>query len=109
MRPLEAVTRGFYSRRQIDRELSYYIPVGTPCLVHDSEVLGSAVEPKVRWGIAKGMYREQVVFMCPYSKAIFRSKSYVSYRLRDGMNYATFLGLPPLESTRKAMGLPEDK
>lgn len=109
VRPLEALTRGGYSRRQIDRELSYYIPVGTPCLVHDSSVLGSALEPKVRWGIAKGMFRETVVFFCPYTNAEFRSKSYVSYRLRDGMNYATFLGLPPIESTRKAMMLPEDK
>ena len=30
-RPLEILTKGFYSRRQIDRELSYFVPLGTPC------------------------------------------------------------------------------
>jgi len=85
-RPLENLTRGYYSRRSIDRELSYYIPTGTPCLVHDPSVAGSTLAPKVRWGIARGMYREQVIFMDPYSKARFRSKSYTAYRLKDGTN-----------------------
>ena len=30
-RPLEILTSGFYTRRQIDRELSYFVPLGTPC------------------------------------------------------------------------------
>ena len=73
-RPIEMLTRGYYSRRTIDRELSYYIPTGTPCLVHDPSVAGSSLAPKVRWGIARGMYREQVIFMDPYSEVRFRSK-----------------------------------
>ena len=47
-RPLEIVTVGQYSRRQIDGELSYYVPGGTPCLVHDTEALGSTIGPKAR-------------------------------------------------------------
>ena len=108
-RPLEVLTRGFYSRRQIDRELGYYVSVGTPCLVHDPEVKGSSVQPKVRWGIAKGMYREQVWFMDPYSKSKFKSKSYSAYTLRDGSIWSVFLGLGEIQSTRKQMALPEDQ
>jgi site-specific DNA-cytosine methylase len=36
-RPLEIYTRGGYSRRQIDRELSYFVGLGTPCLVQTKE------------------------------------------------------------------------
>ena len=102
------MTRFSYSRRQINRELSYYVPVGTPCLVHDPRVKGSQLAPKVRWGIAKGMYREQVYFMCPFTKAIFRSKSYTAHKLKQGINYAQFLKLPPLKATNKAVAIPED-
>ena len=108
IRPLEALTSGCYSRMQIDRELSYYVPVGTPCLVHDSRVKGSHLAPKVRWGIAKGMYREQVYFMCPFTKAIFRSKSYTAHKLKQGINYAQFLRLPPLKGTAKSVAIPDD-
>ena len=107
-RPLEMITRGYYSRRQIDRELGYYCAVGTPCLVHNAKVKGSSLEPKVRWGIAMGMYREQVWFMCPFSKSRFKSKSYSAYRLKEGMNWSQFLGLGPIANTKKAMALPED-
>ena len=57
--PLEMLSRGYASRRQLYRELSYYVPVGTPCLVHDDSIAGSSIQPKVRWAIAKGQYREQ--------------------------------------------------
>jgi hypothetical protein len=61
VRPLELFSRFHYSRRQIDRELSYYLPPGTPSLVQ-TKAKGSLLGPKTRWGVAKGMYREQVVF-----------------------------------------------
>ena len=51
--PIEILTRGYVSRRRVHRELSYYVPVGTPCLVHDPKVKGSTIGPKVRWGIPK--------------------------------------------------------
>ena len=62
----------------------------------------------MRWGIARGMYREQVIFMDPYSKARFRSKSYTAYRLKDGTNWSQMLQLGDITSTRKQMALPED-
>jgi hypothetical protein len=107
-RPLELLTRFCYSRRQIDRELSYYVPVGTPCLVHDPRIKGSALRPKTRWGIACGMYREQVWFYCPFTKSKWRSKSYSAYRLKSGINPWQFLRLPEPKSSRKSMDIPQD-
>ena len=106
-RPLELFTRGAYERRQIDRELSYFLLLGTPALVHNTSK-GSALKPKTRWGIAIGMYREQVIFRCPYSKSTFRSKSFAAFRLREGINFAQFLGLPELESTQSSAAIPAD-
>ena len=108
-RPLEIATNYQYSRRQIDRELSYYIPVGTPCLVHDTLAKGSSLTPKVRWGIACGMYRETVKFRCPFVHSTFHSKSYTAYKLRHGLSYTTFLGLKPVDSTRRGLVLPGDE
>ena len=106
-RPLELFTRGAYERRQIDRELSYFMLLGTPALVHTT-AKGSALQPKTRWGIAVGMYREQVIFRCPYSKSTFRSKSFAAFRLREGLNFAQFLGLPALKSTQCSAAIPSD-
>ena len=79
----------------------------TSCM-HDPSVKGSALAPKVRWAIARGMYREQIIFIDPYSKASFRSKSYTAYRLNDGINWFQLLKLSEIESTRKQLALPED-
>ena len=108
-RPLEILYRGAYSRRQIDRELSYFVQVGTPALVHCPRVKGSQLQPKVRWGIAWGMYREQVVWLCPFTKSTFRSKSFTAFELKDRMNYADFLGLPAMTSSRKSMDMQGDE
>ena len=108
-RPLEVLTNGWYSRRQIDRELEYFVPTGTPCLVHCHKARGSTLGPKVRWGIASGMHRETCHFTCPFTKSpLFRSKSFVAYKLERGVNFAQFLGLKSLSSTRKSLVLPED-
>lgn len=107
-RPIEALSRGFYSRRQIDRELSYYIPVGSPALVHDPKIKGSRLQPKCRWGIAAGMYRESPIWMCPYTKAEWHSKSYSAYQLKSGYNYAQMLKLPAIESIQQSASLPSD-
>lgn len=88
-------------------ELSYYVSVGTPALVHDNSIRGSALEPKTRWGIAIGMYREQPIWKCPFTKATFRSKSYSAYRLKEGLNYAQFLKLPMMKSARGRMQIDE--
>ena len=107
VRPLELYSRFFYSRRQIDRELSYYLAPGTPALVQTT-AKGSVVGPKTRWGIAIGMYRDQVIFMCPHVQSEFRSKSFAAFRLKDGLNYLQFLGLPEVETSRRSLAIPAD-
>ena len=108
IRPLEACTGGFYSRRQIDRELSYYVPLGTPALIHETKVKGSELTPKTVWGIAVGMYREAVKFWVPITNGIRQTKSFTAYKLRDGLNYAQFLGLPAIETTQRSTAIPDD-
>jgi site-specific DNA-cytosine methylase len=107
VRPLELFSRFHYSRRQIDRELSYYLPPGTPALVQTT-AKGSLVGPKTRWGVAVGMYREQVIFMCPHVLSQFRSKSFSAFRLKDGLNYLQFLGLPEVKTARGRLTIPSD-
>ena len=107
-RPLEILTRGYMSRRMIDRELTYFITCGTPALVHDSSVKGSSLRPKTRWGVACGMYRDQPIWWCPYTKVTFRSKSYSAYRLQNGLNYAQFLKIPIKKSAQSQMHIPDD-
>ena len=54
------------------------------------------------------MYRDQVCFMCPYTKSEFRSKSFVAFCLRDGSSYAHFLRLKALASSRASAAIPDD-
>ena len=119
-RPLEIATRGRYSRRQIDRELYYFVGVGTPCLVHDASVLGSHLPrgdesaggttsgQKSRWMIGDGMYRDQVKFWDPKTHDTSRSKSYTAFKLRFGMNFAQLLGINLPAKTKRMRPLPED-
>ena len=106
--PIELITRGRYSRRQIYRELSYYVMPGTPALVHQPQIKGSTLAPKVRWGITWGMYREQLIFKCPFTSSTFRSKSFTAFHLKDNMNYGQFLGLAAMPTTRKKLAIPGD-
>ena len=107
--PLEILTKGFYSRRKKDRELSYFVPLRTPCLVQTTEK-GSSLKPKIRWGIAVGcyMYREQPIFWCPHNKTTFRTKSFVAFTLRDGLNIMTFFGLKQMEPSQASMSILDD-
>jgi hypothetical protein len=107
-RPLEIITRGLYSRRQIDRELSYFISIGTPALVHEVKAKGSTLGPKSQWGIAIGMYREIVEFWSPHTNATRLSKSYTAFKLRPGMNFAQFLALPKMPTTQRSAAIPSD-
>ena len=103
--PLEVYTRGGYGRRQIDREFSYFVGPGTHCLVQTKEK-GSLLNPKARWGIHIAMYRHLVCLMCPYTKSKFRSQSFAAFRLRAGLNYAQFLGMKSLVSSRASASFP---
>ena len=55
-----------------------------------------------------GMMGSQVLWRCPFTHEIVRSKSFTAYRLRNGMNYAQFLNLPPIESFDNECILPTD-
>mgnify|MGYP002629519686 FL=1 len=107
IRPLEALTRGSYSRRTIDKELSTFLPLGMPALVNIPAVRGSSLKSKARWGIAMGMLGSQCEFMCPFKLTRFWSKSFVAFKLRGGLNYAQFLGLPPIGTMKGAGHVPE--
>ena len=106
-RPIENYTSGYYDRRQIDRELSYFVGLGCPCLVQ-TMAKGSAIKPKTRWGICIGQERDQPVFMCPYTKAKFRSKSFTAFRLRQGLSFIKFLGLKNFAVSRASDAIPDD-
>jgi len=108
VRPLEAFTNFWYSRNQINREIHYYVPVGTPTLVYLPRAKGSSLSPKVRWGIAAGMTRETVKFVCPFTQDEFQSKSFTAYKLRQGINYAQFLGLKSIGTTQRHAASSDD-
>jgi hypothetical protein len=93
-RPIENMTDGHYSRRRVDRELSYYLGPGTLAMVYDVKVKGSDVAAKVRFGVACGMVSDIVLFKCPYTQARFRSKSYTVIQLPSSISYTQFLNLP---------------
>lgn len=92
VQPLEALTRGAYSRRMIDKELSSFLPLGMPALVNQPHVRSSSLQSKARWGVAMGMLGSQCEFMCPFKLTQFWSKSFVGFKLRGGLNYAQFWG-----------------
>jgi hypothetical protein len=102
-RPLEVATNGQISREQIDKQLSIFVGIGTPCLVWNPvqnklDKKGSDITSKARWGIAWGMNGKSIRFKCPYTQSIFYGATYLSMNLEDGINYYQFLGIksPPL-------------
>ena len=109
--PLELMTRGAYSRRMISKDLSTFIPVGTLALCHMASIKGSNIKtPKARWGVACGTLGSQIHFCCPCTFSRFYSKSFYAVKINyaKGMNYAHFLGLPPIEKVTKIARLPSD-
>ena len=107
-RPLERVTDGAYSRRQIDRELSYFIQPGTPVLVHDPKVKGSQFTPKSSWWVVQGMHREQLVLWSPFTHAVRKSKSYTAFKLARGLSYQKFLSLSEAPQSKRQKQIPVD-
>ena len=77
-------------------------------MVHCEKVRGSSLQSKCRWGVATGMLGSQVEFRCPMKFTRFYSKSFKALKLKDGMPYTQFLGLPPLDTVRKPAHLPTD-
>ena len=100
-RPLERITGGKISRREIDNRLHHLIPIGTPCLIYQPKNKGSNLQvPKARWGVSIKMDKDMPIFFCPFrgTGTKFRSKNYIEYTLGVGINFYKFLGLeePPL-------------
>jgi hypothetical protein len=107
-RPLERVTDGAYSRRQIDRELSYFLQPGTPVLVHDPKVKGSQLTPKSSWWVVRGMHREQLILWSPFTHAVRKSKSYTAFKLARGLSYQKFLSLQEAPQSERQTQIPTD-
>ena len=107
-RPLEVVTKGQYSRRQIYRELSYFVAVGTPVLVNDPQVKGSQVTSKSSWWVVQGMYREQLVLWSPFTHAVRKSESYTAFKLARGLSYNKLLSLNEAPPTKRQTHIPTD-
>ena len=102
--PLEKGTSSKHNCRQIMRELTYFQQAGALALVHEPTANGSQLKPKVCWGIAWGMYREQVVFKCQFTSSMFRSKSFTAIKLEERPSCYQFLGIsqPTLSKWRSA-------
>ena len=94
-RPIEVLTNGLQSRRQCDREISYFLAPGTPVLCHDPSVKGSQLKAKSTWKVAVGMQDEQAVLWSPYTRMTSRSKSWTAFKLESGLSYTKFLKLQP--------------
>ena len=86
-RPIEVLTNGMQSRRQCDREISYFLAPGTPVLCHDPSVKGSQLKAKSTRKVASGMQDEQAVLWSPYTRMTSRSKSWTAFKLESGMSY----------------------
>jgi hypothetical protein len=91
VRPMEALSHGKHSRRQIDKELTYFCQAGKLAMVHCPKVKGSSLEPRVRWGVAWDHYRDQTIFRCPYTGHTFKSKSFTVIEMPASTNYIQFL------------------
>ena len=77
--------------------------------MNPTKAKGSQLKPKVRCGIAWGMYREQVVFKCTFTSSTFRSKSFTAIELEEGLSCYQFWGMPQptLSKRRLARKQPE--
>ena len=97
--PIEILSNGRYSRRQVEKELKYAGPPGMLALVHDIRVKGSDVASRSRWGVLIGMVGDLNIWEDPFSGYRFKCKSYTVTELLPGMNYYQLLGLDYPEPT----------
>ena len=109
MRPLKRATSGFISRRQIDKELYKFVPVGTPILVHDEKALGSQLPPhdlyqgcKSSWMVTRGMYRDQFLCRNPRTGQTTKTRSFTTFTLRRGMNFSQVIDAKGPKETKNA-------
>jgi hypothetical protein len=81
-RPIEMLTYGWYSRRQINLELCNFVLPGTLVLAHNSSAKGSNVDiTKSEWVVVCEMLQKQLVVWSPETR---RESKIDSYTLVDG-------------------------
>ena len=114
IRPLEALTMGWYSRSMINSELCKFVLPGTLVLKHDIAD-GSALIPKSQWAVARGMLRQQLIVYSPFTRQESKITSYTvikggrgeHWRDRMGVNYSSAMACKPLpgdvDSDREAI------
>ena len=106
--PIEILFVGWISRHQVYRELGCYIGCGRPALCRVSSAKGSDLEPRVRWGIALDRRGKVTLWLCPWTLARFRSRTFTAYELREGLNAFQFLGLKSQLPSSQARALRND-
>lgn len=94
-----------------------FVPIGTPCLVHDEKAKGSQLPfnddgntagCKSAWMIADGMYREQVLFWNPRTNRTVKSKAYTAFTLRRGLNFEQMVGVKMPADNARMKPIPGD-
>ena len=94
-RPEEVMSRGLVSRWACERLLKKTIPVGSVCIVYNSDIIGSNImRTKGEWMVAMGCTDELNDFMNPFTGHIKTSNSFVVHTLPEHMGYPQFFGLP---------------
>ena len=91
--PIEILSNGRYSRRQVEKELKYAGPPGMLALVHDVRIKGSDLASRSRWGVLIGMIGDLNIWEDPFTAARFKCKSYTVVDLQPGVNYYQLLGI----------------
>ena len=98
-RPLEILSKGRRSRRQLDNVLHHAVAFGSLAMVSNGTVKGSNITAsKARFGICIGMNVDMPRWICPYRGVEFQSKQYVEIPLPLGVSANAMIGIdePPL-------------
>ena len=106
IRPREAISIAKFSRREANAYLRHRTAMGTPCLVYRKGA--KQTESTARWGIALGMTGALQQFFCPYqgTRYLFRTKSYMAFKMSPGYSYWEFLGSPIPDEAEKSRQIP---
>ena len=93
-RPLEILSKGRRSRRQLDNILHHAVAFGQLALVTNGAIKGSNITTsKARFGICIGMNGDMPKWMCPFRKVQFQSKQYMEIPLPLGISAHAMLGI----------------
>lgn len=85
--PIELLSNGRYSRRQVHKELKASGPPGMLALVYDNNVKGSDLDARQRPGVLIGMTGSIPIWEDPFTHSHFRCKSYTKVNVAEGLNF----------------------